>query len=57
MIKANVPLAELDRYSTTLRSLTQGRGNYTERSVGYQAVPTDLQHKLVAGYSEAEAVA
>jgi elongation factor G len=56
VIKALTPLAELDRYSTTLRSLTQGRGTHTERFHAYQQVPGELQHKLVKGHTE-EAVA
>ncbi|MBL0127424.1 MAG: elongation factor G [Flavobacteriales bacterium] len=54
IIKALTPLAELDRYSTTLRSLTQGRGTYTEKFHAYQQVPTDLQHKLVNSHKEEE---
>jgi len=57
IIRTLTPLAELDRYSTTLRSLTQGRGTYTERFHAYQPVPTDLQHKLVAGHTEEEVAA
>lgn len=57
VIQAHTPLAELDRYSTTLRSLTQGRGTYTERFLAYQAVPAELQHKLVNGQKEEEALA
>jgi elongation factor G len=53
-IQALVPLAELDRYSTTLRSLTQGRGTYTERFHQYMPVPTELQNKLVLGNKEEE---
>lgn len=54
IIKTHTPLGELDRYSTTLRSLTQGRGTYTERFHAYQPVPTDLQHKLVHDHREEE---
>jgi elongation factor G len=54
IIKAYTPLAELDRYSTTLRSLTQGRGTYTERFHAYQPVPGELQHKLVNSHKEEE---
>jgi elongation factor G len=54
IITAHTPLAELDRYSTTLRSLTQGRGTYTEKFLAYQAVPADLQHKLMSGHKEEE---
>jgi elongation factor G len=56
VIKTLTPLAELDRYCTTLRSLTQGRGTHTERFHAYQQVPGELQHKLVNGHKE-EAVA
>ncbi len=54
IIKAQVPLAELDRYSTTLRSLTQGRGTYSERFLEYRPVPGELQHKLVSSHKETE---
>ncbi len=52
VIKTLTPAAELDRYSTTLRSLTQGRGTYTERFHAYQQVPVELQHKLVNEHKE-----
>lgn len=52
IIKALTPLAELDRYSTKLRSLTQGRGTHSERFHAYQQVPSDLQHELVNGHKE-----
>lgn len=54
IITAHTPLAELDRYSTTLRSLTQGRGTYTEKFHAYQAVPVELQQKLMSGHKEEE---
>ncbi len=46
VIKARTPLAELDRYSTTLRSLSQGRANFKSMFADYVAVPFDLQKKL-----------
>ncbi len=52
VIKALTPLAELDRYSTTLRSLTQGRGTCTEKPHGYQQVPAEVQQKLVKSDQE-----
>lgn len=57
VIRAHTPLAELDRYSTTLRSLTQGRGTYTEKFHAYQPVPAELQSKLVNSHKEEEVVA
>ncbi len=46
-ITARVPLAELYKYSSTLRSLTQGRAKFTRQFIEYAAVPNDIQKKLV----------
>ena len=54
VIKARTPLAELDAYSTSLRSLTQGRGNYTGRFAEYAPVPGDIQKKLAEEYAKGE---
>jgi elongation factor G len=54
VIKARTPLAELDRYSTSLRSITQGRGNYTGRFAEYAPVPSDIQKKLGEEYKKME---
>ena len=56
MIKARTPLAELDRYSTSLRSLSQGRASFTQRFAEFAPVPFDLQKKLASKLQEAEAV-
>ncbi len=40
-IKAEVPLAEMFGYATAIRSLTQGRGNYTMQPFAYMAAPCD----------------
>ncbi len=47
VIKALVPAAELYRYSTTLRSLTGGRGSHTERFSHYEEMPAALQQKVI----------
>src|SRR5690606_16171735 len=52
IIKAKIPLAELNRYTTSLRSLTQGRASFRQRFAEFAPVPADLQQKL-AKYSEA----
>jgi elongation factor G len=52
-IKAKVPLAEMAKYSTALSSLTNGRATYTMKMAKYEAVPGDLQDKLLKAY-EAE---
>lgn len=46
VIKARTPIAELDRYSTTLRSLSQGRASFSQRFADFSQVPYDLQQKL-----------
>lgn len=46
VIKARAPLAELDKYSTTLRSISQGRASFNQRFADYVPVPFDLQQKL-----------
>ena len=39
VVDADVPLSEMFGYATTLRSATQGRGNYTMQLSHYQEVP------------------
>jgi elongation factor G len=46
-IKANVPLAEMFGYSTSLRSLTQGRGNYGMEPSHYEEVPKQIADKIL----------
>ncbi|MFC1733873.1 elongation factor G, partial [candidate division KSB1 bacterium] len=47
LIKARVPLAELYKYSTSLRSLTGGRGVHRRKMVGYEEVPRDIAEKII----------
>lgn len=56
VVKARTPLAELDRYSTSLRSLSQGRASFTQRFAEFTAVPYDVQKKLAHEMHELEAV-
>ncbi len=49
-ILARVPLAELHEYSSTLRSLTQGKAKFSMKLADYQQVPAENQQKLVAEY-------
>lgn len=46
-IKAQVPLADMYKYSTTLRSLTQGRGHHTRSFSHYEEVPREIAEKVV----------
>jgi elongation factor G len=47
VIKAHVPAKELYRYSSTLRSLTAGRGVHSEDFSHYEEMPRDAEHKVV----------
>ncbi|MBN1824730.1 MAG: elongation factor G [Candidatus Eisenbacteria bacterium] len=48
VLRARVPLAELYKYSTNLRSLTQGRGLYEREFSTYEEVPKDFAEKVIA---------
>ncbi|MBO3276062.1 elongation factor G [Pseudomonas schmalbachii] len=50
LIRAQVPLAELDGYANRLKSITQGQGFYNLEPSHYAAVPQDVQQKLASGY-------
>ncbi len=54
IIKAKVPLSELDRYSTTLRSITQGRASYSGKFSDYALVPGEIQKKLAEEYAKTD---
>ncbi|MEM7131123.1 MAG: elongation factor G [Chloroflexota bacterium] len=48
VVRAQVPLAEIMRYSTDLRSMTQGRGIYAIEFDHYEPVPGHLVDQVVA---------
>jgi elongation factor G len=47
LIKASVPTKELYHYSSTLRSLTGGRGVHTEEFSHYEEMPRDAAEKVI----------
>ncbi len=47
LVKAHVPLAELHKYSSTLRSITQGRGSHKRKFASYEQVPPDIIGKII----------
>jgi elongation factor G len=51
-VMAKVPLVEMDGYSSSLRSITQGRAKFKMRFNEYVPVPFDVQRKLVDDYSK-----
>jgi len=46
IIRAKVPLAEMFGYVTTLRSLTEGRGNFTMEFLEYKRVPANVAEEI-----------
>lgn len=51
-IRARVPLAEMNRYSTALSSITSGRAMYSLKFAEYAQVPPDVQTTLLKAYEE-----
>lgn len=47
VIKATVPQAELYKYSTALRSMTQGRGSFEMEFSHYEQVPYEITQKII----------
>lgn len=50
VVKAQVPLSELEGYAAELKSATAGRGRYSLDFSHYEPVPPQVQQKLVAAY-------
>ncbi len=48
VIKAQVPLAELYKYSNSLRSMTQGKGSHRRKFSHYEIVPSDTAKTIIA---------
>ncbi len=55
IINAEIPLAEILRYGTDLRSMTQGRGIYTIEFERYEPVPGHLADHVITQSKEEEA--
>jgi elongation factor G len=47
VIEAQVPQAEVLRYAIDLKSITQGRGNYTIEFSHYEEVPAHISQKVI----------
>jgi elongation factor G len=52
VIKAHMPLAELYKYSSNLRSLTQGRGVHRRNFSHYEEVPKEVEQKIIDEYNK-----
>jgi elongation factor G len=45
-IETTVPAAEVQRYATDLRSITQGRGTFTTEFSHYQQAPAHIAEQI-----------
>ena len=52
IIRALAPLAEMQRYATDLRSLTQGRGVFTMELDHYEQVPAHLAQEIILAHQK-----
>ena len=52
IIKAQVPLKEVQTYAADLRSITQGEGSYSFEFSHYDLVPSHVAQDLIKAYEE-----
>ncbi len=50
IVKAQVPLSELEGFAAELKSITAGRGRYSMDFSHYEPVPSNVQQKLAESY-------
>lgn len=48
IINAEVPLAEITKYTTDLRALTQGKGRFGKEFLDYEEVPANIAEEIIA---------
>jgi len=52
VIKAKVPIAEMSKYASELKSITGGRGSYSMKFSHYDEVPAKAAQAIIAKYQE-----
>jgi elongation factor G len=55
-IVAKVPAAEVQNYSSTLRSITQGRGFFSKKFSHYETVPAEHAKKIIEAHAKTDHV-
>jgi elongation factor G len=54
IVQAEVPLAEMAKYATELRSMTQGRGTFEMEFARYEQVPANVANEIIANHQSEE---
>lgn len=54
VVSAEVPMAEVFKYATDLRSMTQARGSFTSKFERYEEVPAQIAQKIVESFQKEE---
>jgi elongation factor G len=49
-VESEVPLSEMFGYSTVLRSLTQGKAEFTMEFASYKQVPKSVSEEIIKAY-------
>jgi len=57
VVKAQVPLAEMLNYATSLTSMTQGRASYSMEFSHYDYVPSEIAEKVISAAKAARGAA
>ena len=48
VVNAEVPMAEMHKFATELRSMTQGRGSFEMEFARYEQVPANVAGEIIA---------
>lgn len=56
-VEAQAPLAEIQRYATDLRSMTQGRGVFAMEIAQYEACPSNIAEPIMAAHKKEQEAA
>ena len=54
MVEAEVPMSEMHKYATDLRSMSQGRGSFSFEFIKYETAPQNVAEKVIAESKKAE---
>ena len=54
MVEAEVPMSEMHKYATDLRSMSQGRGSFAFEFLKYETAPANVAEKVIEARKKAE---